>query len=66
MRTLLGALYLLLCSAGLAFAQNAPAPEVPLEPAGMTSMIVFFLLFFGTIAGFFVWVWYRHRKGLDE
>jgi hypothetical protein len=64
MRTLLGALYLLLCSAGYAFAQNAP--EVPVKPAGMTSMIVFFVLFFGMIAGFFFWMWYKHRKGLDK
>ncbi len=49
---------------GLAYAQEKaePPPTPYTEPAGMTSVIVFLVLFFGSIILFIFWVWYRNKK----
>ncbi len=56
-----------LMSGVAAYAQNAAEqpPTTFTEPASMTAMIVFFVLFFGSIAGFAFWVWYRSKQQKD-
>ncbi|HSQ03091.1 MAG TPA: hypothetical protein VLN59_03585 [Burkholderiales bacterium] len=48
----------------IAYAQDVheAAPTAYTEPAGMTSVIVFLLLFFGGIVFFVFWAWYRNKK----
>jgi len=64
MKRILGALYFLLATFGYAYAQNAPdaPPTAFTEPASMTAVIVFLLVFFGGIFLFGFWVWYRSKK----
>jgi hypothetical protein len=47
--------------AASAFAQ-AQAPEAPAEKASMLTVVIFLLLFFGSCAGYFVYLWWNHRK----
>lgn len=44
-----------------AFAQ-AQAAEPPTEKASTFSVVVFLLLFFGAIIGYFVYLWWNQRK----
>lgn len=65
MTRLFTTLFLLLGSAAAAFAQNAPEAAAPTsftEPASAFGVIVFLLLFVGSIGLFFFWVWYRDRE----
>ena len=64
MTRVLTSLYLWLMSAVYAYAQNAPDP-VPTaftEPASATAVIVFLVVFFGSIGLFGFWIWYRSKK----
>ncbi len=58
------ALYLWLMSAVYAFAQNAPdaPPTAYTEPASATAVVVFLLLFVGSIGLFGFWIWLKSRK----
>lgn len=64
MKHLLFPLHLWLMSAVCAYAQNAPeaAPTTFTEPASAFGVIVFLVLFFGSIAAFGFWIWFRGRK----
>ncbi len=61
-------LYLLYFLPMIAFAQNTQdqPPTLYTEQGGMTSVIVFLVLFFGSIILFFFWVWYKNRKAAKE
>ncbi len=61
-------LYLLYFLPMIAFAQNTqdPPPTLYTEPAGMTGVVVFLVLFFGSIILFFFWVWYKNKKTAKE
>ena len=64
MPRLLSSVYLWLMLAVSAYAQNAAEqpPTTFTEPASMTAVVVFLVLFFGSIAVFGFWIWYRGRK----
>lgn len=64
MTRILTSLYLWLMFALSAHAQNAsePPPTTFTEPASATAVIVFLVLFFGSIGLFGFWIWYRGKK----
>jgi hypothetical protein len=66
MTRLLYLLYFLLINIAYAEDVHEAAPTAYTEPAGMTSVIVFFALFFGSIVGYFVWLWYRNKKARED
>jgi len=59
-------LYFLPISIACAQSTQDPAPTVYTEPAGMAGVIVFLVLFFGSIAFFFFWVWHKNKKVKDD
>ncbi|HEY9446230.1 MAG TPA: hypothetical protein VIQ62_04085 [Burkholderiales bacterium] len=64
MKKAIAALFFLLTTLGYAYAQNAPdaPPTAFTEPASMTAVIVFLVVFFGSIVLFAYWVWHRSKK----
>jgi hypothetical protein len=64
MTRFISSVYLWLVSTVYAYAQNAPeaAPTTFTEPASAAGVIVFMILFFGSIAVFGFWIWYRSKK----
>jgi len=64
MTRIVTSLYLWLLFALSAYAQNAPEPPPTAytEPASATAVVVFLVLFFGSIALFGFWIWYRSKK----
>jgi len=64
MKKLLSAVTLFLMSSW-AYAAMSAAEEVisvPSEPVDMVYVVLFLILFFGLIAGFFVYMWMKERK----
>ena len=47
-----------------AFAQAAAEP--PVEKANMFTVVVFLLVFVASIAGYFVYLWWTHRRSQRE
>lgn len=64
MTRILTSIYFWIMSAVYAYAQNAPEPPPTTftEPASATAVIVFLVLFFGSIGLFGFWIWYRGKK----
>lgn len=48
-----------------AYAQAAAA-EPPVEKANMFTVVVFLLVFVASIGGYFVYLWWTHRKSQQE
>ena len=51
--------FLPLLAASSVYAQSADAPT---EKASPVTVVIFLLLFFGSCAGYFVYVWWKQRK----
>jgi hypothetical protein len=66
-KKLFSLLYLTLCTAGLAWAQHATdaPPPVPKQHINVIGIVLFLLVFFGSIIGFGFMIWYRHKKGIE-
>ena len=62
MTRLLYLLYFLPISIACAEDLHEAAPTAFTEPAGITSVIVFLVLFFGSIAFYCFWLWHRNKK----
>jgi len=57
----------LLMTACLAHALDEGAAAAPAETVSMVYVILFIVLFFGMIAGFFVYLWWQERnRGTSE
>lgn len=68
MKKIAASLYFLLAYATTALAE--PAADAPptafTEPASALGVIVFLLVFFGAIAFFLFWIWYRGRDQKND
>jgi len=64
MKKIAASLYFLFAYVATAFAQNAQEqpPTAYTEPASALGVVVFLVVFFGSIALFLFWIWYRSRN----
>ncbi len=53
--------FLPLLVASSAYAQSTGA-DAPTEKASPVTVVIFLVLFFGSCAGYFVYVWWKQRK----
>ena len=53
---------LALCPAFAEDVKDAPPPAT----TDVMGIAIFFLLFFGMCAGFFIYMWWRHKHGKEE
>lgn len=64
MKRIAASLSFLFAYVATALAQNAPEgpPTAYTEPASVVGVVVFLVAFFGSIALFLFWIWYRSRN----
>ena len=66
MNKLIAAIWLLL-SSGMTLAANlGDAANAPVDTVSPVYVVLFLILFFGSIVGYLVWVWRSDKRGTDQ